>query len=55
MTTTTAGLTARPIEARLRRLYATGFIHDYALWYSIEKLFMQSIGLNDCMIVVNRQ
>ncbi len=43
---------ARPIEARLRPLYATGFIHGFALWYSIEKLFMRSIGLNDYLITI---
>jgi hypothetical protein len=26
---------ARPIEARLRPLYATGFIHGFARWYSM--------------------
>ena len=35
----TITLAARPIETRLRPLYATGFIHGFALWYSIEKLF----------------
>jgi MFS family permease len=49
MTTT---LKARPIETRLRPLYATGFIHGFALWYSIEKLFMRSIGLNDYLITI---
>ena len=52
MTTTTPPLTARSIETRLRPLYATGFIHGFALWYSIEKLFMRSIGLNDYLITV---
>lgn len=42
----------RPVEARLRPLYATGFIHGFALWYSIEKLFMRSIGLNDYLITI---
>ncbi len=51
MTTTTATLTARPIETRLRPLYAAGFIHGFALRYSVEKLFMRSIG----PIVVNWQ
>ncbi len=49
MTTT---LAARPIDTRLRPLYATGFIHGFALWYSIEKLFMRSIGLNDYLITI---
>ncbi len=55
----TSTLTARPldaprqsIEARLRPLYATGFIHGFVLWYSIEKLFMRSIGLNDYLITI---
>ncbi len=42
----------RPVEIRLRPLYATGFIHGFALWYSIEKLFMRSIGLNDYLITI---
>jgi predicted MFS family arabinose efflux permease len=48
----TSTLIARPIETRLRPLYATGFIHGFALWYSIEKLFMRSIGLNDYLITI---
>jgi MFS family permease len=43
---------ARPVETRLRPLYSTGFIHGFALWYSIEKLFMRSIGLNDYLITI---
>ncbi|HEX6856566.1 MAG TPA: MFS transporter [Streptosporangiaceae bacterium] len=49
---TTMTRTARPVETRLRPLYATGFIHGFALWYSIEKLFMRSIGLNDYLITI---
>jgi MFS family permease len=45
-------LAARRIKGRLRPLYATGFIHGFVLWYSIEKLFMRSIGLNDYLITV---
>jgi MFS family permease len=45
-------LTARPAETRLRPLYATGFIHGFVLWYSIEKLFMRSVGLNDYLITI---
>lgn len=37
----TTALVARPVDARLRPLYATGFNHEFALWYSIEKLFMR--------------
>src|SRR6266581_2541967 len=48
----TSTLAARPIDTRLRPLYATGFIHGFALWYSIEKLFMRSIGLNDYLITI---
>jgi predicted MFS family arabinose efflux permease len=48
----TSTLTTRPIDTRLRPLYATGFIHGFALWYSIEKLFMRSIGLNDYLITI---
>ncbi|MGD0374851.1 MAG: MFS transporter [Streptosporangiaceae bacterium] len=48
----TSTLAARPIRTRLRPLYATGFIHGFALWYSIEKLFMRSIGLNDYLITI---
>lgn len=43
---------ARAIKARLRPLYATGFIHGFVLWYSVEKLFMRSIGLNDYLITI---
>jgi MFS family permease len=45
-------LAVRPIRSRLRPLYATGFIHSFVLWYSIEKLFMRSIGLNDYLIAL---
>lgn len=48
----TSTLAVRPIETRLRPLYATGFIHGFVLWYSIEKLFMRSIGLNDYLITI---
>jgi MFS family permease len=37
---------------RLRPLYATAFIHSFVLWYSVEKLFMRSVGLNDYLITV---
>ena len=37
---------------RLRPLYATAFIHSFVLWYSIEKLFMRSVGLNDYLITI---
>jgi MFS family permease len=43
---------ARPAALRLRPLYATGFIHGFVLWYSVEKLFMRSLGLNDYLITV---
>jgi MFS family permease len=43
---------AGPVTKRLRPLYATGFIHSFVLWYSIEKLFMRSVGLNDYLITV---
>jgi predicted MFS family arabinose efflux permease len=42
-----AGLTAR-----LRPLYLTAFLHGFALWYSVEKLFMRSIGFTDYTITV---
>src|SRR5499427_4076114 len=45
-------LAVRPIRSRLRPLYVTGFIHSFVLWYSIEKLFMRSIGLNDYLITI---
>ncbi len=48
----TSTLAARPIETRLRPLYATGFIHGFALWYAVEKLFMKSIGFNDFLITI---
>ena len=48
----TSKLETQLIEARLRPLYATGFIHSFVLWYSIEKLFMRSIGLNDYLITI---
>jgi len=43
---------AEPLTKRLRPLYLTGFIHSFVLWYSIEKLFMQSVGLNDYLITI---
>jgi len=43
---------AQPVKKRLRPLYATAFIHSFVLWYSIEKLFMQSAGLNDYLITI---
>ena len=43
---------AEPVKKRLRPLYATGFIHSFVLWYSIEKLFMRSVGLNDYLITI---
>jgi predicted MFS family arabinose efflux permease len=48
----TSTLTARPAGTRLRPLYATGFIHGFALWYAVEKLFMKSIGFNDFLITI---
>jgi MFS family permease len=49
MTTSPA---ARAVARRLRPLYATAFIHSFVLWYSIEKLFMRSVGLNDYLITI---
>src|SRR6266571_4421406 len=49
MTSTPA---AGSVTKRLRPLYATGFIHSFVLWYSIEKLFMRSVGLNDYLITI---
>jgi MFS family permease len=43
---------ARSVSTRLRPLYATSFIHSFVLWYSIEKLFMRSVGLNDYLITI---
>ena len=43
---------ARSVKRRLRPLYATGFIHSFVLWYSVEKLFMRSVGLNDYLITI---
>ena len=43
---------AGSVGRRLRPLYATGFIHSFVLWYSVEKLFMRSVGLNDYLITV---
>jgi MFS family permease len=43
---------AESVNKRLRPLYATGFIHSFVLWYSIEKLFMRSVGLNDYLITI---
>jgi MFS family permease len=43
---------AEAVARRLRPLYVTGFIHSFVLWYSIEKLFMRSVGLNDYLITI---
>jgi MFS transporter len=43
---------AESVTRRLRPLYATAFIHSFVLWYSIEKLFMRSAGLNDYLITI---
>ena len=43
---------AESVNKRLRPLYATGFIHSFVLWYSVEKLFMRSVGLNDYLITI---
>jgi predicted MFS family arabinose efflux permease len=43
---------AGAVRKRLRPLYLTGFIHSFVLWYSIEKLFMRSVGLNDYLITI---
>jgi MFS family permease len=43
---------AQAVGKRLRPLYATAFIHSFVLWYSIEKLFMRSVGLNDYLITI---
>jgi predicted MFS family arabinose efflux permease len=43
---------AGPVGRRLRPLYVTGFIHGFALWYAVEKLFMRSIGFNDFLITI---
>ena len=43
---------AQSVGKRLRPLYATAFIHSFVLWYSIEKLFMRSVGLNDYLITI---
>src|SRR5690242_5660829 len=40
------------VQNRLRPLYVTAFIHSFVLWYSIEKLFMRSVGLNDYLITI---
>ena len=48
----TGTLVAPSVRARLRPLYATGFIHGFALWYAVEKLFMKSIGFNDFLITI---
>jgi MFS family permease len=45
-------LESQLVLTRLRPLYATGFIHSLVLWYSVEKLFMRSIGLNDYLITI---
>lgn len=52
MASTLAARPSKPIGRRLRPLYVTAFIHGFVLWYSIEKLFMRSIGLNDYLITV---
>src|SRR5579863_9196721 len=43
---------AQAVGKRLRPLYATSFIHSFVLWYSIEKLFMRSVGLDDYLITI---
>ena len=43
---------AEPVKKRLRPLYGTAFIHSFVLWYSIEKLFMRSVGLNDYLVTI---
>jgi MFS family permease len=43
---------AGSVKERLRPLNATAFIHSFVLWYSIEKLFMRSVGLNDYLITI---
>ena len=43
---------AERVNKRLRPLYATGFIHSFVLWYSIEKAFMRSVGLNDYFVTI---
>jgi MFS family permease len=48
----TSAPVAAAVQRRLRPLYLTGFIHSFVLWYSIEKLFMQSVGLNDYLITI---
>jgi MFS family permease len=48
----TSALVAEAVTKRLRPLYLTGFIHSFVLWYSVEKLFMRSVGLNDYLITV---
>lgn len=40
----------RPLIKRLLPLYIAGFFHSFVLWYTIEKLFMQSIGFDNTMI-----
>lgn len=40
------------LTRRLRPLYAAAFIQNLSLWYSIEKLFMRSIGFNDYTIAL---
>ena len=37
---------------RLRPLYATAFLQGYGLWFSIDKLFMRSIGFDDRKIAL---
>ncbi|HEV2452298.1 MAG TPA: MFS transporter [Streptosporangiaceae bacterium] len=48
----TSEIETQIVGTRLRPLYATGFIQSLVLWYSIEKLFMRSIGLNDYLITI---
>jgi MFS family permease len=43
---------SEPVKKRLRPLYATGFVHSFVLWYSIEKLFMRSVGLSDYLVTI---
>jgi MFS family permease len=40
------------VARRLRPLYATAFLHSFVLWYSVEKLFMRSVGLDDYLITL---
>jgi MFS family permease len=38
------------LHKRLLPLYISGFFHSFVLWYTIEKLFMQSIGFDNTAI-----